>query len=74
MFCSSNILLGKDEEGVLIAKLADFGFSSHLYKDETLYSTMAVGTQWYMAPEVTKGRVSREGDFYAFGMVAVTNK
>ncbi|XP_065837719.1 uncharacterized protein [Oscarella lobularis] len=66
---SSNILLGKDKKGRLIAKLADFGFSSHLYKDEALYSTMAVGTQCYMAPEVKEGRVSREGDVYAFGMV-----
>ena len=71
--CSSNVLLGKDEKGVLIAKLADFGLSSYLYEDEykpeSFYATMPVGTKSYMCPEAMRGRVSPIVDVYAFGMV-----
>ena len=78
LFCSSNVLLGKDEKGLLIAKLADFGLSSYLYQDEdedkseSFYATMPVGTKCYMSPEAGRGRVSPVVDTYAFGMVAAT--
>ena len=78
LFCSSNVLLGKDEKGLLIAKLADFGLSSYLYEDEDedrpefFYATMPVGTKSYMSPEaIIRGHVSPAVDIYAFGMVGV---
>ncbi|XP_065837909.1 uncharacterized protein [Oscarella lobularis] len=72
---SSNVLLGKNEKGVLIAKLADFGLSSYMYlhevdgTTESFYATMPVGTKSYMSPEALRGRVSPAVDVYAFGMI-----
>ena len=71
-FSSSNVLLGKDEKSLLIAKLADFGLSSYLREDEagSFYTSTCVGTKCYMPPEAFRGRVSSAGDVYAFGMVS----
>ncbi|XP_065826468.1 uncharacterized protein [Oscarella lobularis] len=72
---SSNVLLGKDEKGLLIAKLADFGLSSYLdigtdeEKPPGSFDATAVGTKVYMSPEAEKGRVSPTVDVYAFGMI-----
>ena len=75
LFCSSNVLLGKDGKGVLIAKLADFGLSSYLHGiTESFYDYTPVGTETHMSPEAIKGRVSPTVDIYAFGMVAATKR
>ena len=74
--------MGKDEKGLLIAKLADFGLSSYMYlyededddEPESFYATMPVGTKSYMSPEAMRGRVSPSVDIYAFGMVELPSK
>ena len=65
--------MGKDEKGLLIAKLADFGLSSFLDKDksESFNASVPAGTQCYMAKEAKRGHVSPTVDVYAFGMVVV---
>ena len=67
--------MGKDEKGLLIAKLADFGLSLFLDKDtdepESFDASVPAGTKCYMADEAKRGRVSPTVDVYAFGMVVV---
>ena len=73
---SDNVLLGLNDDGKLIAKLADFGTVRVLKSDDELemnshVSTKhLVGTGPYIPPEyVTSGQVSIKTDSYAFGVV-----
>ena len=60
---SSNVLLHQDD-GVLSAKLADFGFT------HTINKTTQSCTLFWMAPELKHGaRASKETDIYALGLL-----
>ncbi|KAG2453164.1 hypothetical protein HYH02_002489 [Chlamydomonas schloesseri] len=53
-----------------VAKVADFGLSMRLDKDETHVSNAFHGTLAYMAPEtLLNGHVSRASDVYSFGIL-----
>ncbi|XP_024528945.1 G-type lectin S-receptor-like serine/threonine-protein kinase SD2-5 [Selaginella moellendorffii] len=60
-----NILL--DEK--MGAKIADFGFSKLIDKDESHVVTVMRGTVGYMAPEWLHSRVTDKTDVYSFGVV-----
>ena len=69
----SNILVDKDG----FMKLADFGLSRILNKDETTVHTNAKGTYGWMPPEVIEeenqeitGRYKRKSDVHVVGMIA----
>lgn len=72
-----NILLWCSPTGLVLAKLADFGFSKGLKKDETEHSgTTHDGTPGYMAPELLAREICYEkvsasyaSDAYALGIV-----
>jgi calcium-dependent protein kinase len=50
-------------------KLADFGLSVKFRADNFGKMTSMVGTPYYMAPEVFKGRYSKECDVWSLGVV-----
>ena len=50
-------------------KLVDFGLSRHHKKDEAPMTNI-VGTDYYMAPEVIKGKYDRSCDIWSIGIVA----
>ncbi|KAK9749068.1 hypothetical protein RND81_02G100200 [Saponaria officinalis] len=60
-----NVLLDDNKN----AKLCDFGLAKLLNKDQNSTSAPWVGTEWYVAPEVKKGRISDKVDVYSFGVV-----
>lgn len=66
-----NILLYKIEEptGLLILKLADFGFAKEL-KDISEMSQTLCGTPLYMAPEIFRGNpYSSKADLWSLGVI-----
>ncbi|WP_191090651.1 serine/threonine protein kinase [Niallia endozanthoxylica] len=60
-----NIFITDDEEGVVIG---DFGISSRMEERITVRKTSASRTLGYSAPEATQGYVSKESDYYSFGI------
>ena len=74
-----NILLWKSPSGLVLAKLADFGFSKCLRQDQTEHSdTTHFGSWGYMAPELLmaaskepkqSAKCSYATDAYALGIV-----
>ncbi|MCU7551424.1 serine/threonine protein kinase [Chitinophagaceae bacterium LB-8] len=71
-----NILLGRDKQDKLIAKIADFGISKNVDSSHTS-SSLLLGTVEYMAPEQFNPerygigkRVSYNVDIWAFGVTA----
>ena len=50
-------------------KVGDYGLSKFLSASRRSGQTTSVGTVYYMAPEVAKGRYGREVDFYAIGVM-----
>ncbi|CAN5183369.1 hypothetical protein BH09BAC2_BH09BAC2_12610 [soil metagenome] len=71
-----NILLGRDKQNKLIAKIADFGISKAVDSQNTS-SSVLLGTVEYMAPEqfnperygINK-KISKNIDIWAFGITA----
>lgn len=56
----------RDHEGV---KVGDVGLSKYISESRRSAQTQSVGTVYYMAPEVAKGRYGREVDVYACGIM-----
>ena len=50
-------------------KLGDVGLSKFISESRRSAQTQSVGTVYYMAPEVAKGRYGREVDIYGLGIV-----
>ncbi|MBX7243510.1 MAG: serine/threonine protein kinase, partial [Bacteroidia bacterium] len=68
----ANILLKKEEDGSLTAKVADFGISKTFSSDNT-HSQLSgiIGTYEYMSPEqlITNGNISPQSDIWAIGVL-----
>lgn len=56
----------RDPSGV---KIGDVGLSKYISESRRSAQTQSVGTVYYMAPEVAKGRYGREVDVYALGII-----
>ena len=56
----------QDPTGV---KIGDVGLSKYISESRRSAQTQSVGTVYYMAPEVAKGRYGREVDVYAMGIM-----
>ena len=54
-----------------IVKIGDVGLSKYISESRRSAQTQSVGTVYYMAPEVAKGRYGREVDVYAVGIMLV---
>ena len=54
-----------------IVKIGDVGLSKYISESRRSAQTQSVGTVYYMAPEVAKGRYGREVDVYAIGIMLV---
>lgn len=50
-------------------KIGDVGLSKYISESRRSAQTQSVGTVYYMAPEVARGRYGREVDVYAFGIM-----
>ncbi len=50
-------------------KIGDVGLSKYISESRRSAQTQSVGTVYYMAPEVARGRYGREVDVYAFGVM-----
>lgn len=50
-------------------KVGDVGLSKYISESNRSAQTQSVGTVYYMAPEVAKGRYGREVDVYAMGVM-----
>ena len=50
-------------------KIGDIGLSKYISESRRSAQTQSVGTVYYMAPEVAKGRYGREVDVYAMGIM-----
>ncbi|MEZ6043765.1 MAG: serine/threonine-protein kinase [Planctomycetaceae bacterium] len=57
------------ENGVV--KIGDVGLSKYISESRRSAQTQSVGTVYYMAPEVARGRYGREVDVYAIGVMLV---
>ncbi len=55
------------EEGTV--KVGDVGLSKFITPSRRSAQTQSVGTVYYMAPEVAKGRYGKEVDIYALGVI-----
>lgn len=55
------------EDGVV--KIGDVGLSKFITPSRRSAQTQSVGTVYYMAPEVAKGKYGREVDVYALGVI-----
>lgn len=68
-----NILLTRDDEGDLMAKVADFGIAKRTQIDQTrtTLTGAVLGTPCYMAPEqyFTPGQVDQRADIFALGVL-----
>ncbi|MCR9197854.1 MAG: bifunctional serine/threonine protein kinase/MFS transporter [Planctomycetaceae bacterium] len=56
----------RDPSGV---KIGDVGLSKYISESRRSAQTQSVGTVYYMAPEVAKGRYGKEVDVYAMGII-----
>jgi len=56
----------RDQAGV---KIGDVGLSKYISESRRSAQTQSVGTVYYMAPEVARGRYGREVDVYALGIM-----
>lgn len=54
-----------------VVKLGDVGLSKFISESRRSAQTQSVGTVYYMAPEVARGRYGREVDVYALGVMTV---
>ncbi|MCA9064495.1 MAG: protein kinase [Planctomycetaceae bacterium] len=54
-----------------IVKIGDVGLSKYISESRRSAQTQSVGTVYYMAPEVARGRYGREVDVYAVGIMLV---
>lgn len=61
----NNIFYRNDEKGVVIG---DFGISSVLNENVSVRMTSMSRTIGYSAPETTSGSISKEVDYYSFGI------
>ena len=52
-------------------KIADVGLSKYISESRRSAQTQSVGTVYYMAPEVSRGRYGREVDVYAVSVMLV---
>jgi hypothetical protein len=52
-----------------VVKIGDVGLSKYISESRRSAQTQSVGTVYYMAPEVAKGRYGREVDVYALGII-----
>lgn len=52
-----------------IVKVGDVGLSKFISESRRSAHTQSVGTVYYMAPEVARGRYGREVDVYALGII-----
>jgi hypothetical protein len=55
------------ESGVV--KIGDVGLSKYISESRRSAQTQSVGTVYYMAPEVARGRYGREVDVYSLGVI-----
>ena len=69
----ANVLLGRDAEGLIVPKLADFGLARvQAHRGEEASTRLTAGTLLYMAPEMfggDRGLVHPTADLYAFGVL-----
>ena len=54
-----------------VVKIGDVGLSKYISDSRRSAQTQSVGTVYYMAPEVARGRYGREVDVYALGIMLV---
>jgi hypothetical protein len=52
-----------------VVKIGDIGLSKYITESRRSAQTQSVGTVYYMAPEVGRGRYGREVDIYAVGIM-----
>ncbi|MEZ6124580.1 MAG: serine/threonine-protein kinase [Planctomycetaceae bacterium] len=52
-----------------LVKVGDVGLSKYISESRRSAQTQSVGTVYYMAPEVARGRYGREVDVYALGIM-----
>jgi serine/threonine protein kinase len=52
-----------------IVKIGDVGLSKYISESRRSAQTQSVGTVYYMAPEVARGRYGREVDVYSTGII-----
>lgn len=56
--------------GSVVGKIADFGLSVKLPRNQTHISNFHAGTPFYAAPEVVSdGKLSKKSDVFAFGVI-----
>uniref|UniRef100_K7L9H6 Protein kinase domain-containing protein n=2 Tax=Glycine max TaxID=3847 RepID=K7L9H6_SOYBN len=64
-----DIIIGT-AEGLLHAKIADFGLARSFQEDKSHISTTIAGTLGYMAPEyLAHGQLTEKADVYSFGVL-----
>ena len=52
-----------------LVKIGDVGLSKYISESRRSAQTQSVGTVYYMAPEVARGRYGREVDVYSLGII-----
>ena len=52
-----------------VVKIGDVGLSKYISESRRSAQTQSVGTVYYMAPEVARGRYGREVDVYSLGVI-----
>lgn len=52
-----------------LVKIGDIGLSKYISESRRSPQTQSVGTVYYMAPEVARGRYGREVDVYSLGVI-----
>lgn len=64
-----NILISNDEDGLPVAKIADFGMAQYL--TSSVPSTLGISTIWYRSPEIAIGdsNYSCSSDIWAVGCI-----
>ncbi|KAL4167717.1 hypothetical protein KRP22_013201 [Phytophthora ramorum] len=67
---AENVLLSQNEDGSLVAKLADFGLSEELQLANRRHETLC-GTPQYLSPELVTGRLhGTPSDIWSTGILA----